>query len=144
MTLNALLSKFKEGGAKFYKPASASQIDFAGALLTNNGFAKIPSEYAKFLGASDGMSGSLVEFFGTVAKPRDDNHYSLSTVPAAMTDFLGTAKAPDFVIIGSFPLGYVAYSQKYGRYQLLDITSLKELAHFKSFFDVLFALKDYV
>ncbi|MCL2439288.1 MAG: hypothetical protein FWD15_02125 [Alphaproteobacteria bacterium] len=142
--IKTLLHSFKAKGAKFYKPASASQVDFANALLKNNSYPEIPLEYAKFLELSDGMSGSMIEFFGVVNKTRDSNYYALSTVPSAMQDFLGTAKSPGFLILGSFPLGYVSYSKTLSRYQLLDITSMRELAAAKTFREVLFALKDYV
>jgi hypothetical protein len=118
--------------AILFPPAARAKIDFAGAMLKNDGFAEIPDEYAEFLMQSDGAISADAEFYG--AEPHARKGFAYPSIVEANRPMAqsGCAAARGSVMLGAVLEGALFFEPG-GGIVLRSRFSLAHLAKFETF-----------
>ncbi|MDR1009164.1 MAG: hypothetical protein LBL52_02830 [Rickettsiales bacterium] len=145
-SLSAALLELKKLGARFYTTAGRGGIDFASAMLGNEGLPRIPEDYIRLLLLTDGIAGGMVEIYGAKAKSRDAD----ASVPADL--FLGNRAFAEpanpllsgRIVLGMTSLDLIVWDEAARAYQLLENGSFAVLRAFGNVEEMLGFIKEYL
>ena len=92
----------KAKAAVLFRGATDSKIDFANAMLRNEGLAPMPYDYAEFLRETNGLIAPGIEFYGTDEIERTKERYRFPNLLGANNEL---AKGGNQLIKGSVLVG---------------------------------------
>lgn len=117
-------AKAKE--AALFAGATDSRIDFANAMLKNEGFAPLPRDYAEFLMETNGMIAPGVEFYGTDEIGRAKERYKFPNILGANMALAkgGNPLIKGSVLVGNAFLYAIIYDPADGTYRIASRLSL--------------------
>ncbi len=139
--MNKILQHLKKVivNINYFSGAKDAQIDFVSAMLKNDKFAEIPSDYAVFLKHSNGMVSGELEFFGTEKVHRDGYNYNFPNIVEANEIFKDT---PNPLMLNCVLLGYnllnaIIWDNNEKVYKIINRNFFTTIAKFNNFVDIL-------
>lgn len=131
--------KLKISNIEFFPATNISQIEFTGAMLKNDAFAPIPSEYAEFLKVCNGFASGILEFYGTEIVDRKNLSYKFPNIVKANDIFKKTTNPLmlNCVLLGNFSANPIIYDNNNKIYKIVLRLNFEPLKEFKTFTEVL-------
>ncbi|MDR1476585.1 MAG: hypothetical protein LBI17_00460 [Rickettsiales bacterium] len=131
--------RLRAKNAAFFPPATDSKIDFANAMLKNEGAAPMPYDYAAFLKTTNGLAAPGIELYGTDGIDRHGRTYRFPNLAEANRELLadGNPLIKGCLLVGDAFLDSIIFDPAEGSYRVVSRLSFATLRRFANIGEVL-------
>lgn len=118
-----------------FQKAEIAKIDFVNAMLKNDNFSEIPSDYKNFLMFTNGLIMPPVELYGTENVERAKYNYKFPNIIEVNKIFIDN-KNPlikNRLMLGTFAFDILIFDGNDNLYKILNRFNFETIETFKSF-----------
>ncbi len=139
--INTLLNNaMAQKGCIVFPPAGEADLQQAGHLLNELGFAALPPDFAAFLRLCDGLYYDGLEILGTLPHPRPSKQYTFACLADVNRPFAEYGYFAGKLIIGRMSENFIVYDQSNGLFAMIDRINLCSQIEFSGFNDLFASL----
>lgn len=136
--LKQLLKKMYHDYAVMFPGVDMKEVQKASVSLVKGGSIQIPSDYAEFLGLTDGLAWNGLDLFSLSEHDRNGGEFKHTGILQNYQTYLENPLLKKKMVLGTAPEELIVYYGPQNEYQILDKNSYNVIIKLPRFFDVLY------